>query len=119
MSTGFWIGLLVLVTGVAALGRSRGWHDEAGGPRFPSGRLGPVAHLFRNGIGPIALAALPLQLFGIVWVAAAILMMASVVPTEQAPRLAVGVIVGGIFLVAVATVLTRFVVWLRHRDRAG
>jgi hypothetical protein len=119
MSTGFWIGLLVLVTGVAALGRGREWHDEAGGPRFPSGRLGPVAHLFRNGVGPIAVEALPIQLFGIVWVAAAILMMVSVVPTEQAPRLAVGVLVGGISVVAAATALTRFVVWLRHRDRAS
>jgi hypothetical protein len=59
------------------------------------------------------------KLLGLVWVVAAILMIVGAVPTEQAPPLAVAVLVGGIFLMTLATVLMRLVVWLRHRDRAG
>jgi len=145
----FWIGVLVLVSGVAALGRGRNWHDEAEGPRFPSERLGSVAGLLRNGVGPIAVAALPIQLFGLVAVVVGILMMFGVVPSQQAPGLAVAelfglvavvvgilmmfgvvpsqqapglavaAVAGGIFLVTLATLLIRLVVWFSHRNRAG
>ena len=115
----FWIGVLVLVSGVAALGRGRNWHDEAEGPRFPSERLGSVAGLLRNGVGPIAVAALPIQLFGLVAVVVGILMMFGVVPSQRAPGLAVAVVAGGIFLVTLATLLIRLVVWFSHRNRAG
>ena len=107
------------MSGVASLGRGRKWHDEAEGPTFPSERLVPFAGLLRSGTGRIAVAALPIQLFGLVQVLVAILMMVGVVPSEQAPRLAVAVLVAGIFLVTLATVVMRVVVWFGRRGRGG
>jgi hypothetical protein len=74
--------------------------------------------LFRNGGGRIALSALPIQFLGLAWVVAAIPMIVGVVPTDQAPRLAVAVLVGGTFLMTLATMLMRLMVWFRDRARA-
>ena len=107
------------MSGVAALGRGRTWHDEVDGPTIPSERFGPVARLLRNSSGPVAIAALPIQLFGLVAVVVALPIMGGAVPSQEAPRLAVVVMLVGIFLMTLATVLIRVAVWLGHRNRGG
>ena len=73
-----------------------------------------VSQLTREEILSVLQASAPLFL-----VVVAIVIMVGAVPSQEALRLAVAVVVGGVFLVTLATLLMRLAVWFARRGRAG
>jgi hypothetical protein len=75
--------------------------------------------VLRNKAGPIAVTALPIQVFGAVAVLVALMIMIGVVPGREAVKVGVVIVVGGVFALTVVTLLLRLlVISRRHRSRS-